>query len=685
MSLLSVGARALLANQTALQTTGHNIANVSTAGYSRQSVHLQTVQGQFSGSGYIGNGVNVVTIMRNHNELLTRQAAAAQAMSAGDSARAERVSQLQDVFQGGKAGLGAAISDMLNALGDVITAPTDITARTVSLTRMDEMAARMRSSAELLREIDYSVTEQLKTDTLRINQLAVNIAEMNQQISRVMGNGQTPNDLLDRRDQLIRELNQYIQTTQIPASDGTISVFVAGSQALVLGQDAAQLAVAESKEFPGSQRQALYFQRPGAPDVELRDTLLGGGQTAGLLRFANNDLIEGRNLLGRMALAIGAELNYQQSLGLTLDGTPGQPLFSAPASVAGRTSGAAVGSIDLGDPAKFDATKFAASDYEVVFNANGTDAHIIRLSDNTVKTVAATDLSPPGGVQMDGLTFEFITSGNPGERVLFQPFAGVADQLQMLIHSPRDLAVASPVNAAMGTQNTGTLQLAGLQADGLRWSAGPPAGIEKAGAINPPPSPVPPATSGGGVTLTFGPNGTFSVADATSSDVLNLDANPPGPQTPGAPPYEYQYVPGQTIHIDGWAITLQGTPKEGDTVVIGNATDPQYGDQYTRNAGNARAMQALRDVKMFDNASMVDGYAGLMAQVGTRTQSALYAAQMSEAIASDLEANRTAISGTNLDEEAARLIQYQQSYQASAKMLQVAQAIFDNLLQSVGR
>lgn len=674
MSLLNVGARALLANQVALQTTGHNIANVNTPGYSRQSVVLQTVPGQYTGSGYIGKGVEVATILRNHNELLTRQAAAAQAMSAGDSARAERVSQLQDVFQGGKAGLGAAISDMLNALGDVITAPTDITARTVSLTRMDEMAARMRSSAELLREIDYSVTEQLKTDTLRINQLAVNIAEMNQQISRVMGNGQTPNDLLDRRDQLIRELNQYIQTTQIPASDGTISVFVAGSQALVLGQDAAQLAVAESKEFPGSQRQALYFQRPGAPDVELRDTLLGGGQTAGLLRFANNDLIEGRNLLGRMALAIGAELNYQQSLGLTLDGTPGQPLFSAPASVAGRTSGAAEGSIDLGDPAKFDATKFAASDYEVVFNANGTDAHIIRLSDNTVKTVAATDLSPPGGVQMDGLTFEFITSGNPGERVLFQPFAGVADQLQMLIHSPRDLAVASPVNAAMGTQNTGTLQLAGLQADGLTWS-----GTDVVRAGNPATSRVTPPAIGSNVTLAFAADGTFSVNGSTTVP-LNTSVNPPVQMT--AP---YQYVPGQTIHIDGWAITLQGTPKEGDTVVIGNATDPQYGDQYTRNAGNARAMQALRDVKMFDNASMVDGYAGLMAQVGTRTQSALYAAQMSEAIASDLEANRTAISGTNLDEEAARLIQYQQSYQASAKMLQVAQAIFDNLLQSVGR
>ena len=113
MSLLSVGARALLANQTALQTTGHNIANVSTAGYSRQSVHLQTVQGQFSGSGYLGNGVNVVTIRRNHNELLTRQAAAAQAVQAGDTVRAERLTQLQDVFQGGTSGLGASLTDML--------------------------------------------------------------------------------------------------------------------------------------------------------------------------------------------------------------------------------------------------------------------------------------------------------------------------------------------------------------------------------------------------------------------------------------------------------------------------------------------------------------------------------------------------------------------------------------------
>lgn len=120
-------------------------------------------------------------------------------------------------------------------------------------------------------------------------------------------------------------------------------------------------------------------------------------------------------------------------------------------------------------------------------------------------------------------------------------------------------------------------------------------------------------------------------------------------------------------------------------MVIGNALDPAYGDWYQRNAGNASALLGLRDVKMFDDATLADGYAGLMAQVGTRTQSAQFAAQVSEKIAAQLEGDRTAVSGVNLDEEAARLIQYQQAYQASAKMIQIAQNVFDSLISSMGR
>ena len=671
MSLLNVGARALLANQVALQTTGHNIANVSTPGYSRQSVVMDAVPGQFSGGGYIGKGVNVATILRNHNELLTRQAAAAQAMQAADTTRAERTGQMQNVFQGGAGGLGAAVNDMLNALGDVISSPTDITARTVTLTRMDEMAARMRSSAAQLQEIAHSVHEQLDTNVTQVNMLARSIAEVNEQIARAKGNGQSPNDLLDKRDQLIRELNQYVQTTQVPADDGSMGLFVAGSQALVLGASASQLSYDESRLFPGSQQMALYFNRPGAAPIEMGESMLGGGQIAGLLRFANQDLTEGRNLLGRMAMAIGSMLNYQQGMGLTLEGQAGQALFALTTEVEGLGTGAAQGKIGFGAGASITPTAFAASDYEVRFSNTPPAGMVVRLSDN--KAFAFTDLNDLRSQQIDGLSFDFDAGHPPlaGERVLFKPFANAAANIQALVKSPRDLAAANPVNAQMGSSNTGTLQLAALKATGERWDA-LAGGVVADGTLN-----LPPPT---GVTLTFqaGPPAGF-VVGGSADQPLNLP--PPAPYTPGTTVVPYRA--GEPIGIDGWSVTLQGTPKDGDTVTLGNALD--YDDWYTRDAGNASALMALRDVKTFDQSSMADGYSGLMAQVGTRTQSAQYAARLSESIAANLEASRSAVSGVNLDEEAAKLIQYQQAYQASAKVLQIAQNIFDNLIATMGR
>jgi len=664
MSLLNVGARALLANQVALQTAGHNIANVNTPGYSRQTVVLQTVQGQFTGGGYIGQGVDVQTILRNQSELLTRQSAAAGSTQAADTVRAERLSQLQDIFSGGTAGLGAAINDMMNAFSDVVSSPTDITARTVALTRIDETAARMRTAADRLTEIEYTSTEQIKSSINAVNGLAAQMASINEQIARAQGNGQTPNDLLDKRDQIIRDINQYVQTTQIPADDGTVGLFVAGSQPLVLGTTATSLSIDDASQFPGSGQIKLFFNRPGATPIEMDENVLGGGTISGLLRFNNTDLAEGRNLLGRMAMAIGTTMNYQQSQGLTLDGVAGKPLFATTPGVSGFTNGVAVGSIDLADTTKFSPTKFAASDYEVRFDAAGVGGQVVRLSDGN--STAFANVGALAAVQIDGLTFNFTTAGLANERVLFKPFGTAASNIQALVYSPRDLAAANPINAAMGTSNGGTMQLAGLKATGL---PNPP------GLVLPPnanAAAVPPIL--GGIQLQFnaGPPNTYDVLDRGTAPPTTLAAAQP-------------YTSGVPISFNGWEVTLQGTPKTGDTVVIGNALDPQYGDIFTRNSGNASSMMGLRDVKMFDEASLTDGYAGAMAQVGTRTQSAKFAADLSSTIASNLERDRTAVSGVNLDEEAAKLIQYQQAYQASSKMIQIAQNIFDSLLQGLGR
>lgn len=654
MSLLNVGARALLANQVALQTTGHNIANANVAGYSRQNVSLQTVQGQYTGSGYIGQGVDVQTILRNHDALLTRQATAASATKTADVTRAERLSQMQDIFSGGSSGLGAAVTDMINSFGDVTAAPTDISARTVTLTRISEMTARMRSAAQQLSEQEYSVNQQLKTDVTRINSLAASIADTNEQIARAQGNGQSPNDLLDRRDQLIRDLNQYVQTTQIAASDGTVGVFVAGSQPLVLGTTVTPLSVAESTLFPGSGKMRLVFGDADGTGVELDEDMLGGGEVSGLLRFANNDLAEGRNLLGRMAQAIGMTMNAQQTLGLTLDGNTGPALFSVPTSAQGYSSGTGAGTVSFTT-----ATDFAASDYEVRFTTPPA-GQVVRLSDNTATSF--TDLSDLASQEIDGLTFNMTSAGASGERVLFKPFSASAMNIASSVYSPRDLAVANPINAAMGTNNAGTLQLAALKATGPTLTL--PANADSTAS--------PAITGGVQLVFTAGPPATYDIYDGGTNPVTALATG-------------QAFTSGEAITLNGWSITLQGTPKDGDTVTVGNALDPQYGTRYTRDAGNAKALMALRDVQMFDDATLGDGYASLMAQVGTRTQSAKYAADLSSTISANLESDRTAVSGVNLDEEAARLIQYQQAYQASAKVLQIAQGIFDSLIQTMGR
>ena len=653
MSLLNVGSRALLANQAALQTAGHNIANVSTPGYSRQTVVLQTVQGQFTGGGYIGKGVDVQTIQRNHSELLTRQSTAASAVDAGDTVRMDRLRQLQEVFSGGASGIGASINDMMNALSDVVSAPTDLTARSVALTRMDETAARMRDASQRLDEIGYTVAEQLKGSMVAVNSLAKSIAGINEQIARAKGNGQPANDLLDQRDQLIRELNQHIQTSQVAADDGTVSVFVAGSQPLVLGNQAATLSIDDPIDFgAGSGKKVLSFLAPGSSTkVELNESMLGGGQVAGLLRFQNNDLAEGRNLLGRMAIAISESMNTQNRLGLTLNGQPGENLF-APISLGNATpsnfnTSTATMALTVTDP-----TALQASSYTISFTA-GDAGSVTRHSDGKVFNFDGSALPPVTVASVfsaQGLGVTLSGAVNAGDQFVINSLQGAAAELQALQYSPTDLAAANPVNAAMGATNGGSLQLASLKATG----------------------PITQPATGSPVTIAF-----------TAGSPATYSATVPGP--PVATIATGNYVSGEKIAINGWEIALQGAPKSGDTVTVGNATDSQYGDWYKRDTGNASALMALRDVPMFDNATLADGFASAMAQVGTRTQSAQFAAELSSSIAANLERDRTAVSGVNLDEEAARLIQYQQAYQASAKMIQIAQNIFDTLIQGLGR
>jgi flagellar hook-associated protein 1 FlgK len=662
MGILNIGTQALNANSVALQTIGNNIANVNTAGYSRQNAIQGTVLGQFSGAGYIGKGVSIETISRNYDQFLTRQSTLAAATQASDQTRSDYLAQLSTIFQGGTNGIGASINDMLNAFSDVASAPTDLTARTVALTRIDETARRMRAASQSLDDLQAGVTQSIAEKVAAVNTLAKNIADVNGQIARVQGNGQPPNDLLDKRDQLIKNLNQYIQTTSIAADDGTVGIYIGGSQSLVLGDKASSLAV-DKNEFGDSNQSKLFITQPGASAasrVMMDENRLGGGEISGLLRFQNNDLAEGRNLLGRLTTTITTRMNEQHALGLDLNNQPGGALFSTVSVNNILVPNAATSAVLNGNPPADLAltatapSQFVASDYEVSFTS-ATTGTIKRISDginvpvNTANPSVAIPFTLTAGtpVVFDGLTLSIgTTTGNTpqaGDRFYLKPFSTAASNIQREFSTPSSLAVASPIVGSFGNTNKGSLQLSSLKA-----------------GVNPPTN-VPAVIS-------------FSTATAPPTYSIN---------GVGAT----NYVSGVPITDGGvppaWTVVLQGAPQNGDSFTVQDITatplDPKL------NGGNATALMNLRDEQTFDGAAMSDGYASLMSQIGVRAQSANYTATVSTNIATNAEKERTGVAGVNLDEEAAKLLQYQQAYQASAKMIQVAQSIFDTLIQTLAR
>lgn len=549
--LLSIGMRALNANSAALQTIGHNIANVNTPGYSRQTVRLESDPGHLGMGGYIGRGVNVAGVERVYSDFLSAQLTTTRAQHAADASRAEKLGILEMNFPNGSAGIGMAIGDMLNAFSYVVAAPHDMTARTLVLTGTQSVADRMRASHSEMTDLAISIRSELQGKAKQTNTLLENIAALNQQIIRSQSSGQPSNDLLDSREQSVLELNEYIQTTQLIQDDGSLTVFVA-HQAVVHGSKAGAISVVSDAQDASLSRLQLQY---GGTLRNLDDPIIAGGQLKGLLEFEQNDLSLAKNLSGRLAMTFGLAVNQQHQAGWDLEGKPGTAMFSLPTQVEGLSVEGANGHVLFTDP-----TKFSASNYLVQMDGSGAGGHVIRQIDGK-KTdfLNATDLASK---TIDGLTFKLTSPAlGAGQSMLFKPFANAAGSIQSLLTSPLTVAAASVVPA-----------------------------------------------SGNGAT-----------------------------------------------------------------------------SQMPANSGNAKALLDLRDAKLLDGGRLTDAYATAVAQIGLRVQSAQNSSQASQSMAANMSAQKARVSGVNLDEEAARLMQFQQAYQASAKILQVAQRVMDTLLQDLGR
>ncbi|MEK8048629.1 flagellar hook-associated protein FlgK [Ideonella sp. DXS22W] len=636
-SLLSLGSQALFASYRQIQTTSHNISNANTEGYSRQTNIQSTNTAQEFSGGWLGRGVSVTTVKRASDSFLTDRAASLKSAAASDAALSDLMGQLEKMFPGGESGLGNAATQIFNAFADLAAAPSDLSARQAVIGKLQDFTALAHDVAEQVEGLQGNVTSDIAGAVNEVNTLAQQLAALNRQISSASALGHDPNDLLDQRDVLVSRISEQMDVQTVTAADGSVGVFVATGQTLVLGGSANKLTVQTDPYDP--KRTGVGITLNGKLTL-LADDFITSGKLGGMLQFQSGDLAEARNRLGQFVTGVSRALNAQQGLGIDLDRQAGSALFNVaePKALAATTnardaSGAAISSVTLEIT---DAAALKASDYKLeVDPADASRFLVTRLADGP----GATPVSIASGDVLDGLR---ITAGanapTAGESFLLRPVAYAAAEISVAMRNPRGLAAASPVVATIPAANQGTMAVTATDI-----VAEPAAGYSA-------------------ISVHFTDDaGAYEVRDAGNA-VLGSGT----------------FTPGQPVLWDGISLTLAGLPRSGDEIRLAPNQQP------SANNGNALSMDSLANRTLVDGQRASDAYSSLFSQIGVRAQGASIASDSSSKAFTAAKEQLTSVTGVNVDEEVARLIQYQQGYQAAAKVLQTAQTLLDTVISIAG-
>ena len=454
-NIFTIGQSALAAAQAGISTAGQNIANVSTLGYSRQSVVQTATTPQPLGFGYLGQGTQVTAIRRIYSDYLGGQVVSAQSSSSQLDAQYSLIQQIDNMLADPSAGLSPAMQDFFNSLQDVSTYPADAPARQAALASAQAMASRFRDLHGRLEDIRQGMNLQITDSVKSINSAAQQLVALNRAIdsAQSVSNGAPANDLLDQRDQLVSDLSKQIKVT-VTQQRGQYSVSIGNGQPLVTGASFHTLKTVASRTDPS--RLEVAYDIPGQQSILTSDSLAGGA-LGGLLEFRSQTLEPAQNALGRVALGLASAINDQQQSGYTRSNVAGGNFFNLPAM---RTvaSSANQGQASI-SAALTDAAKLTSSDYRLQF-VDGQFS-LTRLSDNTVLKTS-TDLNTTlSASSSEG--FSIALSGSPvnGDEFLIRPTAGVAGSLSVAITNTNDIAAASSRNSA--GDNSNILKMIALQ------------------------------------------------------------------------------------------------------------------------------------------------------------------------------------------------------------------------------
>ena len=636
VGVFGIGISGMNAAQAGLITTGHNISNASTPGYSRQEVVQTANIAQTRGTGFLGQGVNVVTVRRLYSEALSGQLSLAQTQGGQFDAYNVQIKQLSNMFSDPSAGLAPVLSNFFSGVAEVAAHPESVPSRQALLSAANTLTTRLRDLDQQMSQMNTSINADITTSVNSINGYAQQVAALNLRIASTEGaSGQAANDLRDQRDAVVTALNQEVHTSVIKDNSGDYNLFIGNGQSLVVGSRVFELAATPSAENP---ERITVGYKSGNSIAALAESSLQGGLLGGELSFRSASLDGAQNALGRLAVGVAQSFNAQHVLGQDMNGVFGANFFSVTGPAVLPNSGNSDPSVTVAATVT-NASALTTSSYSLKCTGSlvaGEKFELTRNSDGE------SWLFDGPNKAIDGLTLTLPSGATANDSWTIEPTRLASSSIRVTVKSPQAIAAAAaPIRTATNS-GSATLSLTGL---------------------------VPTATLPAAPTIP--PTPTIRFNDVTDP-LTGLVAG--GEFTEISTGTQILYTPGSPISYHGMSFSVSGTPSDGDTFTIERDISGISDNR------NALALAALQITNTLGSTTFGGAYGEMVSQIGNTARQIDMTATAQVNVIAQAKQSLQSLSGVNLDEEAANLLRFQQAYQASGKMMQIANSLFQSVL-----
>ena len=670
-SLINIGMSGLNASQGALATVGNNIANANTSGYSRQQIVQGSAASQQVGGVFIGTGTTLADVRRVYNAYLDAQLQTTTSLNGDTQAYLDQIGSIDKLLSDKSTGVSAALSSFFSSLQTAAGAPGDVSARQLLLTSAQGLSNRFNSISFQLNQQNEGINSQLDTLTSMVNQHTATIASLNKQIAQATTAGNTPNNLLDARNEAVRTLNELVGVTVLE-HDNVFDITLGTGQSLVQGGTSNTISAVPGK-VDKSQFSIQINYAQSSSDVT---SVISGGKIGGLLRYRDDVLQPAMNDLGRTAIVVADAINKQLGQGLDANGEFGSSLFnsinSAQAitqrSLASSDNDETSGNLNVSIA---DSGKLTSYDYQVTFSTEKD--YTVKRSDGT--TMGPYDLISKPAAVIDGFTLDL--NGAPlhkGDTFKVSPTRSGASNIGVQMTDANKLAFAGPLVMDKSSSNTGT----GTASSPTLLL---PLDIYDSMGLGQLQSQIEGAMP---VRITFDE----AVNGSQNYRVLNEKGEKIG---------EGNFVPGQDKELEisvsvtnsdgttsniAFNTTVSGSPAKGDSFDIKFNKD---GKADNTNANHLLELQTKKTVGVSDGggASFAGSYTQLVSKVGAKASQAALDGTATTAALAYAKESRSSVSQVNLDEEASNLVKFQQYYTASSQIIKAAQETFSTLINSL--